>query len=327
LLSLLPFTISVEVSDYELYDLIDTMTSLTPHRTFYEFLGVTPETDLALASTNYRRLSLEWHPDKNKSPNAQKMSSLLGSVYKVLKSEPHRARYNWILNDAPAWHRSGYYMKKIMTAKLSLLQVLGICLGFASLVQFVAGWVNYIISFFRVRDAKSKMRQYSDKELKKMKSKLEEGSSPLLLQSEMFQTMMTAETQISMPSIFSLAIFQSPRAIFWILKSAFTSPKKILTSLFARKTEKKIANNNDDVVDVKKKRYKIRESSPLTKKHEDGMQEEEENQRWTSNDDSELVQAMLLIPEGTTGRWEKIARKLNRSLSSTLLRYQSLKSS
>jgi len=66
-----------------------------PHQTddknFYSILGVTPTATESEIKSAYRKLSLKYHPDRNKSSDAQKMFQELSDAYETL-SDPNKKR-------------------------------------------------------------------------------------------------------------------------------------------------------------------------------------------------------------------------------------------
>jgi molecular chaperone DnaJ len=65
-----------------------------PQNNYYEILGIKQtanETDIKNA---YRKLSLKYHPDRNKEPTAQRMFQELGEAYETL-SDPEKKRKNY----------------------------------------------------------------------------------------------------------------------------------------------------------------------------------------------------------------------------------------
>ena len=57
----------------------------------YQILGVTPSTSTAQVKGAYWKLSQKWHPDKNKSPEAQQMFAEISEAYNVLSDPAKRA--------------------------------------------------------------------------------------------------------------------------------------------------------------------------------------------------------------------------------------------
>ncbi|MCJ8741975.1 hypothetical protein PDJAM_G00076780 [Pangasius djambal] len=60
----------------------------------YKILGVTKSASQAEIKKVYKRLAKEWHPDKNKSPEAEDMFIKITKSYEILSSEEKRANYD-----------------------------------------------------------------------------------------------------------------------------------------------------------------------------------------------------------------------------------------
>jgi len=55
----------------------------------YQILGVTPTANIAEIKEAYRKLSVQWHPDMNKSPEAQQKFAAVSESYRIL-SDPRK---------------------------------------------------------------------------------------------------------------------------------------------------------------------------------------------------------------------------------------------
>lgn len=60
----------------------------------YQILGLSPSATKEEIKKAYRKLALEWHPDKNKSPNAHEMFIKINEAYLILYDEQARAKYD-----------------------------------------------------------------------------------------------------------------------------------------------------------------------------------------------------------------------------------------
>lgn len=60
----------------------------------YKILGLSPSSTKKEIKKAYRKLALEWHPDKNKSPNAHEVFIKINEAYLILYDEEARAKYN-----------------------------------------------------------------------------------------------------------------------------------------------------------------------------------------------------------------------------------------
>lgn len=63
-------------------------------RDYYEILGVSRTATEAELKSAYRKLALQWHPDKNKSPEAEARFKEINEAYEVLSNKEKRAAYD-----------------------------------------------------------------------------------------------------------------------------------------------------------------------------------------------------------------------------------------
>lgn len=63
-------------------------------RDYYEVLGVSKSAQLAEIKKAYRKLALEWHPDRNKSPHAHEKFKEINEAYAVLSDAKKKEQYD-----------------------------------------------------------------------------------------------------------------------------------------------------------------------------------------------------------------------------------------
>ena len=63
-------------------------------RDYYEVLGVSKSASTAELKSAYRKLALEWHPDRNKSPNAHDKFKEINEAYAVLSDPKKKETYD-----------------------------------------------------------------------------------------------------------------------------------------------------------------------------------------------------------------------------------------
>ena len=172
---------SSKVNDYAIYELIDKMRSLTPDKqSLYELLEVTPSATEEQISKSFRRISRQWHPDKNSSEEARSMYTLLSSVSSLLRSEAGRARYEWILHEAPPWHRSSVFLYRnfVASPKIGPLSVILLILLFLTVSQLIAAWVSYWVAVYWRWSANQSFQKLPAKEQRKLRERLARSNDP-----------------------------------------------------------------------------------------------------------------------------------------------------
>lgn len=63
-------------------------------RDYYEVLGVSRDADIKAIKDAFRRLALKYHPDRNKSPDAEEKFKEIAAAYAVLSDPKKRADYD-----------------------------------------------------------------------------------------------------------------------------------------------------------------------------------------------------------------------------------------
>ncbi len=70
------------------------MTTRETFEDLYSLLGVTPDVTIEVIKATFRRKAHEWHPDRNRSPEATAMMQRLLAAYKILTDKEARERYD-----------------------------------------------------------------------------------------------------------------------------------------------------------------------------------------------------------------------------------------
>ncbi|OGT83155.1 MAG: hypothetical protein A3G96_04640 [Gammaproteobacteria bacterium RIFCSPLOWO2_12_FULL_52_10] len=63
-------------------------------RDYYEILGIPRDADQKTIKDAYHRLAMQWHPDRNKSPEAESRFKEIAKAYAILSKPDKRAQYD-----------------------------------------------------------------------------------------------------------------------------------------------------------------------------------------------------------------------------------------
>ena len=63
-------------------------------RDYYEVLGITKNAEKGEIKNAYRKLALQYHPDRNKTPGAEERFKEISEAYAVLSDDDKRKRYD-----------------------------------------------------------------------------------------------------------------------------------------------------------------------------------------------------------------------------------------
>ncbi|GEM_PF-6863011 len=74
-----------------------------PNKDYYKILQVDPSAESEVIEAAYKRLALKYHPDHNKSPNANERMGEIIEAYQVLRDPARRAQYD---SQRASWTRS-----------------------------------------------------------------------------------------------------------------------------------------------------------------------------------------------------------------------------
>ncbi len=75
-------------------------------RTYYDILGVKRTATTAEIQTAFRWLAMQWHPDRNKRPDATGRFREINDAYQCLKDPQARGAYDWELTKQRERHAS-----------------------------------------------------------------------------------------------------------------------------------------------------------------------------------------------------------------------------
>jgi molecular chaperone DnaJ len=75
---------------------------------YYQVLGVSKSATADELKRAYRKLALEWHPDRNKNPGATEKFKEINEAYEVLSDETKRKKYDQFGHSAFAPGAGGF---------------------------------------------------------------------------------------------------------------------------------------------------------------------------------------------------------------------------
>jgi molecular chaperone DnaJ len=92
----------------------------TEEQDYYEILGVPRDADEDTIKKAYHTLAMKWHPDRNKSPEAESRFKQIARAYAILKDPKKRARY-----DASGFEGVAHYTPEDLFGGLDLGDIFG----------------------------------------------------------------------------------------------------------------------------------------------------------------------------------------------------------
>jgi curved DNA-binding protein CbpA len=202
----LSIVIAFDPEDHEIFDIQDSLKSLYGDKAnFYSVLGLAKDATEKAITKAYRKKSLEYHPDKNPSEEAQQFYKILTSVQATLKDPALRERYNGHLERGfPVWRGSGYYYSHF---EPGLIFTFVFILATISVAQYIIQWVYYYQAKQRLEEEKPQPLTYSQrkKQLKQEGVKLKRKEFNKLSQEDEPQTY-----DLQTPRVLDLLLFQFP---------------------------------------------------------------------------------------------------------------------
>lgn len=226
--------------DYEIYELIDRLNKLKPeHSTLYDLLGVKPSASSDEISRQFRRLSFPFHPDKTQGDlEAKKMFTLYSGASQVLKVPETRKRYEWILHEAPPWHRSQVYLiqklqkraaargaggEKMRGNEMSVLGLFAFITLSLTLAQLIIQWTRFLINRYWIWSGTRALKSIPSQELKRMEKKAQRSDLTFLAHVDAnFVNLQAARSQpLPFPLPTDLFIFALPINLVKYILSPF----------------------------------------------------------------------------------------------------------
>ena len=92
----------------------------TEEQDYYETLGVPRDADVDTIKKAYHKLAMKWHPDRNKSSEAEEKFKQIAKAYAILHDPKKRARY-----DAQGYEGVAHYTPEDLFGGLDLGDIFG----------------------------------------------------------------------------------------------------------------------------------------------------------------------------------------------------------
>lgn len=225
--------------DYEIYELIDRLNKLTPqHSTLYDLLGVKSNASPEEISRQFRRLSFPFHPDKTQGDSkSTQMFNLYSGSSQVLKVPESRKRYEWILNDAPPWHRSQVYLIRQLQKRsekrrnspggrkeISLIGFFAFLISSLTLTQLIIQWTRFLLNRYWIWSGTRALKSIPPQELRRMEKKAMRSDLTFLSNVDAnFENLQAARSQpLPFPKPTDLFIFKWPIGLLTAIVSIFS---------------------------------------------------------------------------------------------------------
>ncbi|KAE9533542.1 hypothetical protein AGLY_009180 [Aphis glycines] len=307
-------TVSIQAWDsdqMEVFDLVEEMNNIN----FYKFLEVPEDANSSAIRHAFRRMSLILHPDKNNSPDAEARFRELASIHDVLRDPVKRGHYDKVLSEGlPDWHHAVYYYRRVR--RMGFLEMIVILFSIISVGQYLVAWGSYIENKFTVEEL------LSSKIKKIRKQKKYRGDSTLPPE---------FDVNIPKPSLKNTLPCQLP---YWLWIFILKSPSLTTAAISFLVTKFKERQNNQKKVEFEKPEpvirerirrrktpYKIPEINDYNNTNGDSHEKvnTEKNDApavagglWTDEDLYELSQMVNKFPPGTSDRWQKVGKAMQR---------------
>ncbi|XP_076326282.1 dnaJ homolog subfamily C member 1 [Tachypleus tridentatus] len=313
-----------DTEDLELFDLVEEV-----NQNFYEVLGLEQTASSSDIRKAYRRLSLQYHPDKSKEEGAEERFRKLVAVSEVLRDEEKRKKYDLILqNGLPDWRQPVYYYRRVR--KMGLWELSIFLFVLLTLGQHLFAWSVYWEKKYELEEVLfSKLKK---KEKKSKKGKCSEDETAIVEH---------INQKLARPSYMDLIPVRLVYFLIHLVKSAPGYYQQWLDACLRRKEEPLTSEESEEdetnIEKIRKPKRRTKAELPdftcvfqpvespngSSEAERDEVMEEtldctENSLRKDAWDESEilaLTKAMNKYPGGTIQRWEKISKVLNRSVS------------
>ncbi|VDM93498.1 unnamed protein product, partial [Onchocerca ochengi] len=291
-----------------IYDLVEEV-----GESFYDFYGISKDAEISNIKKAYRRLSMEWHPDRNSDEKAEEQFRKIAAIYEVLKSPDLREEYDRILEyGLPDWKQPVFYYRR--ARKLSWFEGMIVLVIICSIGHYFMLWGAYLDKYLTLSSNRSKLRKKEIRQLKKIGSDAE--------------TMHEAEISEMLSDVCPSWRNSLPALIISLLYNiAISLPDYIHGYINVWHPE----NEKDNIEEISSRRY-VATRQPvyeyavasdvkpvLSSAFSEDSAEKSDSQSVTHNNAWSSEELALLVrlstekyPTGTPNRWELLAKALDR---------------
>ncbi|CAI5445185.1 unnamed protein product [Caenorhabditis angaria] len=294
--------------DLALYDLVEEIGV-----NFYERFEIEKDATNSQIKKAYRKLTLEWHPDRNSAPGATEEFRKIAGIYEVLKNNEMREKYNEVLeNGLPSWRQPLYYYRRMR--KLEWYEGLLVLLFIATIAHYLMMWAAYFEKTLVYKQNVKKSRKSAKKE------------DPAEADRLMHEALLEFRPQILelLPILLCRGIVCLVKDLGIVIKIAMENRKS---------EENPDENNENPVIERREKRgekqveYKFEVASGLKAvstndpemekkyaKESEVVAQKQSGAAWSPDELAHLVRLSTeKYPAGTPNRWEQMGRVLNRT--------------
>jgi len=218
-----------------LFELVEEVQNLN-NGTLYDLMEVAPNCTMATLKTEYKRLAMLLHPDKNKDKEgAEQQFQVLGRVYNMLKDKKDRKNYDRVLEEGlPNYRIPAFYDQRIqIVRRVGLFEGLVMLFFLASFIQYGMHWAAYAER--RINMSANEKKKRPEKKLKKAAKK--EGDTE------------QKEDGDPKPSVYDTLPFQIYEAAKYCVETAPTVPdslRQLYQDYQDRKEQAKIEKEQEE---------------------------------------------------------------------------------
>uniref|UniRef100_A0A023GEB7 Putative dnaj hsp40 protein n=1 Tax=Amblyomma triste TaxID=251400 RepID=A0A023GEB7_AMBTT len=321
--------------DLELFDVVEDV-----NENFYTFLGLSPDVDTAGIKKAYRKLSLQYHPDKNKEEGSEEKFRKIVAVVEILKDEEKRKKYDAVLeNGLPDWRQPVYYYRRVR--KMGIAELLFFLVVLLTLGQHILSWAAYWERKFELEETVLAKFKRKERKWKKL-TPVEDEIRASYIES------------LGKPQYQDLLIVRFVVFLGWLAWNSPTLARECFVRIQERRSRaaaEEEKTSDDDSCDEssereRKPRRRARvipeagempvgagsaistfDSGAATTLSAGNDKGSIRKTPWSEEDTVALIRAMKKYPTGTVERWQKIADLLNRSQDEVMAVMKQLRNS